>query len=217
MANKPQKKAERFVSPEGVAVFPRLTTPDTKFKKEGERSVKLRLPPNEAAPIIKRIEEATSKAYQKECIVREVDELSRSEYLPYSNEMDDQGKPTGNVLFKFTQKASFKDKKTEQVVQLPLRVVDKYGKDVTEEVWGGSRVKVCYYMKPYYTEKVGFGMSLKMAAVQVMELVTKGAAPASAYGFTVESEPTSEVSEGDDEGTEVAAKGATNGKAKKDF
>ena len=41
------KKRERFVSPKGTAVWPRLNEPDTKFKPEGEYTVSLAFDPND--------------------------------------------------------------------------------------------------------------------------------------------------------------------------
>ena len=42
-------KAERFTSPKGIAVWPRLNEPDTKFKATGEFSTKLAYEADDAA------------------------------------------------------------------------------------------------------------------------------------------------------------------------
>ncbi len=201
-------KIERHVTPLGIFVYPRLNEADHKFKKEyGEYSLKLKLPANEAAPFIQMIQEATDKAYKAECLRHEKPKLKRSVYLPYANEEDDQGQPTGNVLFKFTLTGGFKSKKTGEVVTLKPLLYDRFGKVVTEAIWGGTKGKVSFTFKPYFAEAIGMGMSLNLKAVQVHELVTKGMGTAESCGFDVEdSAPMA-----DDE--VLPTEGASNGKA----
>jgi len=47
-----KKKAERFVSPKGIASYPYLTNPDTKFNPDGEYKVSLIVAGDEASKII---------------------------------------------------------------------------------------------------------------------------------------------------------------------
>ena len=50
------------VSPEGIAIYPHLTQPDTKFNALGEYKVSLSVDKSEAAPLIGNIETAMEKA-----------------------------------------------------------------------------------------------------------------------------------------------------------
>jgi hypothetical protein len=45
-------------TPKGRALWPRLNEPDTKFKEEGEYSVKLILPADKAEPLMQLIDAA---------------------------------------------------------------------------------------------------------------------------------------------------------------
>ena len=64
------------------------------------------------------------------------------------------------------------------------------GKACDVEVGGGSKVKMA--IKPYtwYSPSLGFGVSLQLKALQIIELVAPSAsgAGASSFGFTSEEE-----------------------------
>ena len=44
-----------FTTPKGIAQYPWLSTPDTKFSEEGEYKVNLIVPKQEAIPVLKQI------------------------------------------------------------------------------------------------------------------------------------------------------------------
>jgi len=48
-------------SPAGIAVFPNLNKPDTKFKADGEYKVKLRVTEDEAQPLIDKVAALAAK------------------------------------------------------------------------------------------------------------------------------------------------------------
>ena len=50
-------KLVSFTTPQGVAQYPYLSSPDTKFSEEGDYKVNLILSKEEAAPIIAQIDE----------------------------------------------------------------------------------------------------------------------------------------------------------------
>lgn len=205
------KKRERHLTPAGIAIYPRLSAPDKKYKKEyGEYSVKLKLKAEEAEPIIKIINEATEKAYKVECAAQGKTKVKRSVNLPFKAEVDDQEKETGNVIFMFKLPGGGKAKATGVEYTLKPQIFDKYGKELKEDVWGGSTIRVSFEMRPYFTDGLGFGMTLRIAAVQVLALVSRGAGTADSYGFAVEE--SEDMPEGDDAGDEpTEAKGPSNG------
>tara|TARA_R110000772_G_scaffold194552_3_gene305296 strand:+ start:715 stop:1323 length:609 start_codon:yes stop_codon:yes gene_type:complete len=170
---------ENIVTPAGRAIYPWLINPDTKFNALGEYKVSLSLNTSEAEPLIKKIDEAMEKA---KTLAPEGKKVKVSD-PPYFNEVDGDEQETGNVLFKFKSKAQIqtKDGKT---IKITPKLFDSKGtllKDVTE-IWGGSTIKISADIAPYFVGAVGAGVSLRLKAVQIIELVT-GGNNADSYGF----------------------------------
>ena len=176
-----KKKAERFVSPKGTASYPYLTKPDTKFNPDGEYKVSLIVASDAASKVIDFLTEqhnaAVAKA-KKESAGKRVKEGD----LPFI-ENDD-----GTVTFKFKLKAKVTPKNGAPFEQKPV-LFDAKGKPLVGElkVGGGSTIKVSYEVVPYYTAIAGAGISLRLKAVQIIELKEySGGSTADSYGFDEE-------------------------------
>jgi hypothetical protein len=191
MAEK-RKSLTKFITPKGVAVYPRLNTPDTKFKTEGEYSAKIRLSEEDAAPLIAKIEEAiaeTYKAEQDRLIAAGKKAAAKTlKYAdkPYKNVLDGEGEETGEVEFNIKMKAQY-TKKDGTVVKLEPKLFDAATPPnplpKSTQIWGGSLIKVAGEFNPFATA-IGVGMSLRLSAVQVIKLVSGGSGgDASSYGF----------------------------------
>lgn len=173
-----KKKAERFVSPKGIASYPYLTKPDTKFNTEGEYKVSLLVSGGDASKAIDFLTEQHKAAVSKAKKENAGKRVKESE-LPFI-ENDD-----GTVTFKFKMKAKVTPKKGDTFEQKPA-LFDAKGKPLTGEtkIGGGSVVKVCYEVVPYYTAIAGAGVSLRLKAVQIIELKEySGGGNAESYGF----------------------------------
>lgn len=96
----------------------------------------------------------------------------------------------GNFLFKFKKVHEFKDKKTGDIVKTSVPIYDKYGNPVDYDIGNGSEVVVAFSPRAYHMNKNNNGLSLRLDAVQVIELKTR-AMGADFFGF--------ETSEGGDE------------------
>lgn len=173
-----KKKAERFVSPKGTASYPYLTKPDTKFNPDGEYKVSLIVAGDAASKAIDFLTDlhkaAVAKA-KKENAGKRVKEGD----LPFI-ENDD-----GTVTFKFKLKAKVTPKKGDPFEQKPA-LFDAKGKPLPGDpkVGGGSTIKVSYEVVPYYTAIAGAGISLRLKAVQIIELKEfSGGGTAESYGF----------------------------------
>ena len=209
-----KKKAERFVSPKGIASYPYLTKPDTKFNPDGEYKVSLIVAGDDASKAIDFLTEkhnASVAQAKKENAGKRVKEGE----LPFI-ENDD-----GTVTFKFKMKAKVTPKKGDPFEQKPA-LFDAKGKPLTGEpkIGGGSVIKVSYEVVPYYTAIAGAGVSLRLKAVQIIELKEySGGGNAESYGFGEE-----EGFEADDEDNdppfdtdETTAGGDTGGDDEEDF
>ena len=155
----------------GVALYPWLTKPDTKYSEEGEYKVNLILSKENAAPIIKTIVGVFEDNYKEQLKIQKKQTLVKA-VPPFSEELDDNGKPTGNIIFKFKSKAAYKP-----------AIFDAKGNPLIDPpIWGGSEIKVNAVLYPYNSPMQGAGVSLKIRAVQVIALV-EGSEGASRFGF----------------------------------
>jgi hypothetical protein len=171
---------EQSTTPAGLALYPYLDRPDTRFEVPGKYSVKLRLAAADAQPHIDEIQRrmAANLAAAKERAVSPF-QASRVRMAepPYSeSELGD-----GSVIFSFKLNALSRGNKKRP--QRP-HVVDMQGKRVHAQVTHGSLIRVSFDYAPWYTVLVGAGVSLKLRSVQVISLAQID--PAAVYGFNNE-------------------------------
>ena len=171
----------KLVTPVGVSQFAWLNKPDTKFDDNGHYKVNLILDGNSAKPLIKSINDENKKA------VEMAKEKSKGKNIktantPFEEEYAD-GKPTGNIIFKFKAKAKI-IMKNGDVIDNKVPIFDSKGTPMTNQVWSGSEMKVSADMIPYYTAMAGAGVSLRLKAVQITKLVEGSGANSSAHGFS---------------------------------
>ena len=166
-------------TPKGVLVYPHLNKADTKFDTHGVWRANLRLTAEDAQSLKQSIDDA---------IEANADEYTKSKGKkvkianpPYQEDED------GNYVFTFKLKASGTRPNGERWEQKPIlydakgNVFQANGKTI----WGGTKAKVAFQMSPYFVSSIGAGVSLRLKAVQIIELVT-GGADASSYGFQEE-------------------------------
>ena len=165
------RKNERITTPVGVAQWPRLNEPDTKFNKDGVYSVGLRLSAEDAQPIVEMLTNALAAHVDK--LEKEKKKVSGGR-LPSTDVVDQDSNPTGEVEFRFKLNAIGMSG-GDRWEQRPA-LFDSNGKPITETIGGGSKIKIGAEVIPYHTSIAGAGISLRLKAVQVIELVeyTKG-------------------------------------------
>jgi len=207
----------------GVAVYPHLNKPDTKFKDTGVYHIKVKYEKDDeyAQALAKQIDAAMKESLAKvrEGVAKEKGaEKAKKIGLadkPYSVDEED-----GSYTFGFKMNAQGKSRKTgETFTQKP--VVYNAAGIPTEgmKVGGGSIVRVSFELVQFpsdiskATPKVGAGVSLRLQAVQVIKLVEYGA-NAEYHGFKDESEdedavtaPAATTAAEDDDEPTPAAKG----------
>jgi hypothetical protein len=163
-----------FTTPKGVAYFPYISQPDTKFDEAGVYKVNLCVPKAEAEPVIKLIN-AEIVSGIKGLMEKSKKEIKQAP-VPYHDEIDeDTGQPTGNVIIKFKSKAAWKP-----------AVFDSKGNMMTSHnIYGGSVIKVNGSIAFYSSPSIGAGATLRLRAVQIIEYV-EGADGATKFGFDAE-------------------------------
>lgn len=210
MAEK-KKKLVKLTTPVGIAVWPKLNKPDTKFAKVGEKGrygLTLRLRHGDAAhdPFI-----ASIKAQYDEAVATltaanppKPGKQPKIAEPPYAEVFDEAGVPTGEIDFRFGMQAWVKPKDKEGWDQEPA-LFNAMGQDLGKcakapRIGSGSTVVVNFSPNPFYTDGFGAGLSLRLNAVQILELVEFGKGSAKQFGF--EAQPTGTfagVAGGDDE------------------
>jgi len=194
-------KNTRYTTPKGTAKYPWLNTPDTKFNPDGEYKVTLVVPVQEANTIMQFLDEQLALSNAKATKENPGKKIKQAD-APYK--VDEEN---GNVEITFKMKAKVELKSGDSFEQKPA-LFDAKGKPLMDvNVGGGSKIKVSYECIPFYTALIGAGISLRLRAVQVIDLVEyTGGAAAGAYGFEAEegfeagdSSPFSEAEDGNEE------------------
>lgn len=208
-------KAPSGISFKGVFKFPKLNDPDfgtDEFPKpDGEFSTKLigKLADPDVQAFIAKwqpMHDAAIKAAEeafKALPVATRKKLGSVTVNPLYTEMYDEEteEPTGEVEFKFSMKYSGEFKKGPKAGQKWYRrpdIFDARGNKMkpAPSIWGGSIGRVAFEvglnkeMQPgYFIPGTGAaGLSLRMQAARIIELVSAGERDASAYGFDKEEE-----------------------------
>lgn len=194
-----KQKNPSFTSPKGRYSWPALVKPDygtPEFPKEGGVfKVNLVVPENDPAvqaflaklqPIQEQAEAEGAQKFgalavpiRKKLGGLKVNELYSIEYDSKTEE------PTGNIIFKFSTKASGVNAKGDEWTRtIPL--FDAKGKALKgiAEVGGGTIGKVNFEAVPYFVAGQGTaGVKFYLVACQILDLVTHGERSAGEYGF----------------------------------
>lgn len=198
MAEK-RKRNERFVSPKGRFVYPWLTTPDTKFDADGVYRLKLAVPATEAAGLVDMLSEK-----QQNHLKTNKAKVRKEGSCPW--ELDEE---TNEYLFSFKMKAVVTPKNSDPFTQRPA-IFDASGQPCRDlKIGGGTVGKVSFEIIPYANKMIGAGLSLRLKAVQIIDLVEYGQQDADSYGFGEEEGFTSDSQTSDFEKEE--AEGADEG------
>jgi len=184
-----KSKRVRITTPKGIAKFPRLSSPDTKFNPDGEYRVTLLLDPEKDKEFLDELDAmadaAVQKAQEENKKYRKV--MQRQE--PYKMELDQDGEETGKVEVKFKMRAHVKSKDGKEYSFAPA-LFDAQGKPIDPakiNIGGGSIIRVNFTPNPYFVAATkAVGISLQLNAVQVLELVQYNGGDAASFGFEQE-------------------------------
>lgn len=171
-------KNKKFVTVQGKALYPYLKTPET---FEG----------NEIGYTIKTIFSVEdTKKLQKFLL----GELEKAKKLPEFDGKKWGNEPSlgmgetkdGDTFFRFKKKASFVSKRTGEKIITSVPIFDASGTPLPKniDVGNGSTVKVAFSIYPFNKNKTMQGLSLRLDAVQVIDLVAPGGnTNADSFGF----------------------------------
>lgn len=173
---------EELYTPKGKAQgFVALQTPSDKFKKEGEYSVKIRVNKKEGEALLEKI-----KAIRKQALEQIRAEGAKPKAIDITcvkplgtTTSDDDGNeiftpdPSGDYIIKASKRASFE--KEGKVIRTPVLLIDGKKKQIKKELnmGAGSELKLKVTVEGYYFPAQGVGVSMKLSAVQVLNVVER--------------------------------------------
>jgi hypothetical protein len=157
--------SQTLTTPKGIAVYPHINTPDTKFDPVGHFKVDLRVPADEGgAEFAATIDAMIERQYEA------VLEETGKKKVKRSNEPYTIDEDTGDYIFKFKSKAGGVTKAGEKWTRTITVVDAALNPCPGAKVGGGSEIIVATEPFPYYTAAIGCGVSLRIKAVQVITL-----------------------------------------------
>jgi len=200
MATNNKTKQIKITSPRGILKYPRLNEPDGKFDPErpAYRTSLILNGRNEnvkafLAKLDELMEQAKSQAAADFKELKIETRKKIGEIIPnpaYSQVYDEETEePTGEIEVRFTRRAAGKRKDGTHwtAPRPPLFDSAKPPKLISRnlEIWGGTVAAINFTINPYFMPATGkYGITLRIEAVQIFELVTKGGArSADYYGF----------------------------------
>lgn len=164
-------------TPVGEAFFAHLVSPETfQWKSTNKFSVMVKFAPKDEKLLLDRI----NKEWEK---FTESEEGRKHKYkYEFANGMKDY---QGENFFKFKMMHIINTQRGEWERTVPVfDATCKPMKDV--ELGNGSKVKIAYELAPFYMSDKNYGISLRLAGVQVLSLVPPGGDSAEHLGFDKE-------------------------------
>ena len=153
------------ISEIGEAIFPHLNKPDVRFNEAGEYKVTLKVAKSDATAMLKLYNSAIEDA------------LKLAEQNHKGKGIKNAPKPFTEednfVFFKFKMKATGVNQKTKEKFSQRPQLFDakKNPIPLSTIIWGGSKMRVAYNLVSYFTPMLGAGITARLKAVQVIELV----------------------------------------------
>jgi hypothetical protein len=167
----------KLTTPKGIARYPYLATPDTQFSALGDYKITLDVPAEAAKELLltlrklhaDNVDSITQKTGKAPQITTTKQGVERP--LPVDEITDKDGNAI--VSFRFKMKPQYTTKTGDVVTQKPTLFDSKVQlMPVTTMVGDGSAVKVSFTAAAYLAP-IGAGVSLRLQAVQILELVKK--------------------------------------------
>jgi len=198
-----------LLTPAGIAIWPKLNEPDTKFNSAGEFHTKIAYDGDDEGvkAFVAKLEKIRDDFFD-ETVKRLIDEKKAGKAKNLKKlevakpELDDEtGDETGRLLLNAKLKHKVETKSGKSWTQKPdFFNAQKVALKNPPRIGSGSKLRLFVEANPYLRETDGvIGVSLRLKAVQIITLVSGGARTADQYGF--------EEEDGDDIGDAEAAGG----------
>ncbi len=168
-----------LTTPKGTAVYPRIDTPDTKFNEDGVYSCKLHVDEAAFNAFTKHVTDIVEREYDAECKVKDK-KLKKAATSPI------RITPDGD--FEIYAKQVSRRQTKNGLLLFTIPVFDSKGAKLPKvpAIGSGSTLKLSVEVYTWYTDLQGFGYTLRLKAVQLLDLIEYNNGSSSSYGFTEE-------------------------------
>jgi hypothetical protein len=168
-----------ITTPQGIAKYPYVNEPNTRFNPMGEYTCQLVIPEETALKFKEQLDKIYEDEYKRECLLKNK-KLKKAPNFPLAQDED------GDWVLRSKQPAKV-ESKAGKVYEFSVKIFDAQGKLCDAKVGSGSSVKLAIEPRAWFTPALGFGITLNLKAVQVIELVEYGGGGgASSFGFAAE-------------------------------
>lgn len=170
-----------ITTPKGKAVWPRIDTPDTKFDEDGVYSCKLHVSEGDFKAFEAIVKPQLDAAYDAECSRQGKDKVRMAASSPLRINDD------GDYEIYAKQKAKVHTK-SKGTLEFTIAAVDSQGKKIEmPKIGSGSTLKMAVEVNTWFVPSQGFGYTLRLRAVQVLDLIEYGGG-SSSFGFGAEAD-----------------------------
>ena len=190
----------RLTTPKATFKYPKLIEPETKFTPEGHYKVTAVIPADEADYMSAQLD-TLFEAHKASLKTQAPSQKFKAIDPSYGYE-DIDGKPCFTISVKMKAKGMDRDGRSWSAVPA---LFDASGapvkdRDALRGMWSGTTGRVSFEACPFYQPALGAGITLRLKAVQILDLVESGGS-ANSFGFQEEagwaSGETQTVVEGD--------------------
>lgn len=175
--------ADPLLQARGIARYPWLNKPDTKFDAAGKYKVDLEITAEDASKLLPTLEALRSQAkadFQKTAKGKKAKDAD----LPLFPQTDSEGEETGNYILRVGMKASGVSKATGKAWNRSVPIFDAKGKPANPQIYGGSELIVSFKAQGWSNPKGECSATCYLEGVQVLKLAQGGGGrDASGLGF----------------------------------
>ena len=166
-----------ITTPKGKAVYPRIDNPDTKFNEDGVYTCKLHVSEADYNAFKESYDAMFERAYKKEC-----EEKGKTLRKAASSPV----RVTDDGDYEIYAKQVAKRNTSKGLIEFSVAVYDSQGNkmDSAPKIGSGSTLRASVEPSFWFVSSQGFGCTLRLRAVQVIDLVEYGGGNNSeSFGF----------------------------------
>lgn len=175
----------RLTTPKATLKYPKLIEPETKFSPEGHYKVTAVIPAEDVGDLADQLDtlfeehKASLKAQAPNQKFKAID--------PSFGFEDIDGKPCFTISVKMKAKGMDRDGRSWSAAPALFDATGAPVKDreALRGMWSGTTGRVSFEACPFYQPALGAGITLRLKAVQIIDLVESGGS-ANSFGFQEE-------------------------------
>jgi hypothetical protein len=175
----------RLTTPKATLKYPKLIEPETKFSPEGHYKVTAIIPAEEAGPMADQLD-ALFEAHKASLKAQAPSQKFKAVDPSFGYEEID-GKPCFTVSVKMKAKGMDRDGRawTASPALFDATGAPVRHRESLRSMWSGTTGRVSFEACPFFQPAIGAGITLRLKAVQIIDLVESGGS-ADSYGFQEE-------------------------------